>query len=62
MEKLPSISKKVQCRAVSPTLSMSDVRKHFCTLAMRGLGGSARPMKYGLNCCMPAVVSRPRGP
>ena len=45
MEKLPSISKKVQWRAVRPTLSMSDVRKHFWTLTMRGLGGSASPMK-----------------
>ena len=35
---------------------MSLVRKHFCTEVMRRAGGSAWPMKYGLNCTMPALV------
>jgi len=35
---------------------MSVVRKHFCTVTMRLEGGSASPMKYGLNGTMPALV------
>ncbi len=61
MEKLPSISKNVRCRAVRPTSSMSSVRKHFCELVMRRAGGSAAPMKYDLSGCMPAMVSSTEG-
>ena len=60
MLKFPSISKKVRC-FVSPTFSMSVVRKHFCDDASRGLGGSASPEKYDLNCTMPALVSKSVG-
>src|SRR5579885_3629800 len=55
-EKLPSISKKVRCEA-SPTSSISVVRKHFCTEVSRTAGGTSRPRKNGIICCMPAVVS-----
>src|SRR5215208_353204 len=61
MEKLPSISKKVRCRAVNPTFSMSVVRKHFWQLVSRFAGGSSSPRKYGLNGCIPAVVRRTDG-
>ncbi len=39
-EKLPSISKKVSWRGVSPTLSMSVSRRLFCTEAARPLYGT----------------------
>ena len=42
------------------TSSMSGVRKHFCEVVARLLDGSASPVKYGLNCTMPALVSRQR--
>jgi hypothetical protein len=58
---LPSISKKVMWRAVRPTSSMSGVRKHFWHEVRRGAGGSSTPAKYGLNGCMPAVVSSTEG-
>jgi len=45
MEKLPSIWKKVACRVVLPTSSMSGVRMHFCTLTSRGAGGLRCPRK-----------------
>ncbi len=41
-----------------PTCSMSGVRKHFWQEASRWLGGFPSPRKYGLNGCMPAIVSR----
>ncbi|GBD12646.1 hypothetical protein HRbin24_00659 [bacterium HR24] len=56
MEKLPSISKKVRWD-VSPTDSMSVVRKHFWTVVRRLCGGCACPMKYGLKGTMPALVN-----
>src|SRR3954468_11924845 len=40
---------------------MSVVRKHFCTSATLGAGGSSRPRKQGLNGCIPAVVSSTEG-
>ncbi len=40
---------------------MSVVRKHFWVDVRRGPGGVRRPRKYGLNGCMPAVVSRTEG-
>ena len=44
-----------------PTLSMSVVRKHFCTVVRRGCGGFSSPLKYGTSGCMPAVVSSTEG-
>ena len=55
MLKLPSISKSVLWVA-SPTSSMSGVRKHFCDVVSLRFGGSASPVKYGLNCTIPALV------
>ncbi len=46
---------------MSPTFSMSVVRKHFCDEVMRCDGGSSCPAKYALSGCMPAVVSRTDG-
>ena len=40
-----------------PTFSMSVVRKHFWTEAIRSCGGFSSPRKYGTSGCMPAVVS-----
>ena len=40
-----------------PTTSMSTVRNDFWQDVSRRLGGSSSPRKYGLNGCMPAVVS-----
>jgi len=40
---LPFIWKKVPCRVVLPTSSMSSVRTHFCTLVRRGAGGVRWP-------------------
>src|SRR3954451_10499162 len=40
---------------------MSTVRKQRCTSVMRDAGGSSSPRKYGLNGCIPAVVSRTEG-
>src|SRR5215218_8339423 len=61
MEKFPSISKKVRCRSVVPTTSMSTVRNDFWHEVSLRLGGSSSPLKYGLNGCMPAVVRRTEG-
>src|SRR5919201_2169301 len=55
-EKFPSISKKVRWRPVSPTSSMSCVRKHFCGVVSNGAGGCSRPRKNGISGCMPALV------
>ena len=44
-----------------PTTSMSTVRKLFWQLVRRRAGGSSSPRKYGLNGCMPAVVSNTDG-
>ena len=46
---------------MSPTFSMSVVRKHFWHEVSRATGGSSSPRKYGLNGCMPAVVSSTDG-
>ena len=43
-------------RLLVPTMSMSAVRTHFCTLVARGYGGGASPRKYGLNGTMPALT------
>ena len=40
---------------------MSVVRKHFWHEVRRGCGGGSWPRKYGLNGCMPAVVSSTDG-
>ena len=45
IEKLPSISKKVRCRVVEPTFSMSTVRKLFWQVVMSGWGGFSMPRK-----------------
>src|SRR5713226_5923166 len=37
---------------------MSLARKHFWTVTARANGGSACPRKYGMNCIIPAPVSR----
>ncbi|MNL73827.1 hypothetical protein D3C87_1993480 [compost metagenome] len=43
-------------------MSRSVVRKHFWTVtALGGVGAASAPMKIGLNCSMPAVVSRTVG-
>jgi len=54
---LPSIWKKVPCRVVLPTSSMSGVRTHFWQLVARRNGGVCWPRKYGLNGCIPAFTS-----
>src|SRR5437868_1904377 len=40
---------------------MSTVRKHFWHDVSRWLGGFSSPRKYGLNGCIPAVVSSTEG-
>src|SRR4051794_22241389 len=40
---------------------MSTVRKHFWHEVRRLCGGFSSPRKYGLNGCIPAVVSRTEG-
>jgi hypothetical protein len=47
--------------AEAPTLSMSTVRKHFCTAVARGQGAWFSPVKYGLNGTMPAIVNSTEG-
>ena len=42
-------------------MSMSTVRKHFCTEVARGHGGTSSPRKKGLNGTMPAMVNRTVG-
>src|SRR3989344_3590260 len=63
-EKLPSISKKVSCVS-SPTSSISEVRKDFWIevvfLLPKSFCASSSPVKYFLNCCMPAVVKSTDG-
>src|SRR3990167_6826857 len=63
-EKLPNISKKVWWVS-SPTPSISEVRKDFCIDAVfnepKSRIASALPTKYGLNCCIPAVVKSTDG-
>ena len=44
-----------------PTFSMSVVRNDFWQEVSLRDGGSSSPRKYGLNGCMPAVVSRTVG-
>ena len=44
-----------------PTFSMSVVRKHFWQEVSRFEDGYSSPVKYGLNGCMPAVVSSTDG-
>ena len=47
----------MQWRSVVPTMSMSTVRKHFCTEVARGQGGTSSPRKNGLNGTIPAMVN-----
>ncbi len=42
-------------------MSMSTVRKHFCTEVARGHGRASSPRKNGLNGTMPAMVNRTVG-
>ena len=56
MLKLPSISNIVTWVA-SPTSSMSTTLNDFCADVRRLFGGSDSPLKYGLNCTIPAFVS-----
>ena len=44
-----------------PTSSMSVVRNTFWQEVRRRDGGSSSPRKYGLNGCIPAVVSSTDG-
>ena len=44
-----------------PTISMSRVRKHFCTLVAHGQGACSSPTKYGLKGTMPAMVKSTDG-
>src|SRR5699024_760791 len=55
------IWKKVPCRVVLPTSSMSAVRTHFCTLVARSHGAGSSPNMYGMNCTIPAMVKRVEG-
>ena len=48
-------------RVVLPTSSMSLVRMHFWTEAMRGCGEVSEPMMYGMNGTMPATVNSSDG-
>lgn len=41
--------------------SMSDTRTHFCVVVALGTLRGACPRKMGLNCSMPAMVSRTVG-
>src|SRR6202000_194491 len=54
--KLPSISKNVSWNDVTPTFSMSPVRRHFWQVAARVKLGSPRPMNSRLNWFIPAGV------
>ena len=36
---------------------MSDMRKQGWIVVARSTGGRSSPMKYGLNCTMPAIVN-----
>src|SRR3989338_1619043 len=62
--KLPNISKNVRWLS-SPTSSISEVRKDFWTETTlsepKSRLGFAFPVKYGLNCCIPAVVKSTDG-
>src|SRR5665213_1778784 len=51
----------VQWRNVVPTMSISMVRKHFCTEVARVHGGVSSPKKNGLNGTMPAIVNSTLG-
>src|SRR5450756_715266 len=42
-------------------MSMSVVRRHFCTVVARVKPKSRTPRKTGLNCTMPALVSSSDG-
>ena len=42
-------------------MSMSTVRKHFCTEVARGHGGTSSPRKNGLKGTMPAMVNSTDG-
>jgi hypothetical protein len=44
-----------------PTLSISVVRKHFWAEVSSDAGGVSLPRKYGIICCIPAVVSKTVG-
>ena len=46
---------------VVPTMSMSTVRKHFCTDVALRHGAGSSPVKYGLNGTIPAMVNRTVG-
>ena len=41
-----------------PTFSTSEVRNERWQVVMRVAGGVSTPRKYGLYCCIPAVVKR----
>ena len=49
IEKLPSISKNVRCRAVLPTFSMSVVRKHFWQLVRQRRGRRLEAQEVALE-------------
>ena len=42
-------------------MSMSVVRRHFCTVVARVKPRSRTPRNTGLNCTMPALVSSSEG-
>ena len=42
-------------------MSMSTVRKHFCTEVARDHGGTSSPRKKGLKGTIPAMVNRTVG-
>jgi hypothetical protein len=44
-----------------PTISRSPVLRHFWEVVIRLLGGTRSPMKYALNCTIPALVNRSVG-
>src|ERR1700675_3994225 len=64
-EKLPSISKKVWCRAVRPTFSRSlclpPPPPPFCAVAARLYSRRSSPRNTLLNWTMPALVKRSVG-
>jgi polyribonucleotide nucleotidyltransferase len=60
-EKFPSISKKVPCLDVFPTLSISGVRIHFWQVTTLFAGGTFKPVKYGFKGVIPALIKRMLG-
>ena len=56
--KFPNISKNERCLSVSPMMSISIVRIHFCEEVIFGLSGFLYPEKKSFKGTIPAAVNR----